>query len=63
VHGQIGAAIGQGEFQFFHEQALATDFGERSIQDFVPARRHGEKFDAAIGIQPAQQVAHMLRLP
>jgi hypothetical protein len=50
VHGQIGAALGQRQFQFFHEQALAADFGERSIQDFVPARGQGEEFDPAIRI-------------
>ena len=48
VHGQVGAALGQRQLQFFHEQALAADLCERGIQDFVPARGQGEELDLAI---------------
>ena len=45
--GKVGATIFQCLFQFFHEQSLAADLGERAVEDLVAARGHAEQLDAA----------------
>ena len=43
MHGQIGAAFFEREFQFLHEQALAADLGERAVQNLVTLGGHAQQ--------------------
>lgn len=50
MHGEIGAAIGERDFEFLHEQALAADLRQRAIENLIAARRHSEDFHVATWI-------------
>lgn len=63
MHGQIGAAVEQGVFEFLDEEPLAAHLGEGAVEDLVASGRQGEEFNRARRIQRAQPIAHMLGLP
>ncbi|MPM74814.1 hypothetical protein SDC9_121803 [bioreactor metagenome] len=61
MHGQIGTAFFQRQFQLLHEQALAADLGERAIQNLVTLGGHAQQPDAVAA--RLQQRLHVLGLP
>ena len=63
MHGDVGAAIEQGIFQFLDEQALAADLGERPVENLVAAGGHAEQFDLAGRIQGFEPRLDVLGLP
>ena len=50
MHGNVGAAVFQRGFQFFHEQTLATYFGQRDIQDLIALRGHAQDADYSLWV-------------
>ena len=63
MHRQMGAPIGERRFKFFHKQALATDFGERFVQNLIALRRHAQDAHGAARIQLLQLGFDKLGLP
>ena len=63
MHGQVGPPLEQRQLELLDEQPLAADLGERAIEDPVALGRHPEDLDAAVRVQRAQAVAHVLGLP
>ena len=63
MRGDVGAAFQHALFQFFDEQALATDLGQRGVQDFVALGAHGHQFDGQSRMVLLQTVFDMLGLP
>ncbi len=61
MHGHVGAAFLQGDFQFLHEEALAAHLGQGAVEDPVALGGHAEQFDGVAA--RAQQGLHVLGLP
>ncbi len=59
----MGTAIEQGGFQLFDKQALATHFGQRTIQNLIATGSHFQQGHLALRVQLLQTVAYMLGLP
>ena len=62
MHCELRPAFLERGFEFLDEQALASDLGQRSVEDLVAARGHAEQFDAE-SETAAQQVANVFCLP
>src|SRR5580765_4993914 len=63
MHGDVGAALGERDFEFLEEQALAADLRERAVEDAVAARRHRQQLDAQVGMHGAQAGGDVVCLP
>ena len=63
VHGDIGAAFLQGQFQLFHEQALAADFGQRLVEDLVALGGHAQDFHGQLRVQRLEAGFDVFGLP
>ena len=63
MHREVGAAVQQGLFQLFDEQALAAHFRQRPFQPLVTQRRHGQQLHREVGVRLQQQRLHVLGLP
>ncbi len=63
MHGQIGLSRLQRHLELLDKQALAADFGQRDIENLVAARGHAQNAHRAAGMQRAQAISDMLRLP
>lgn len=63
VHGEVGAAVGQGLFELFHKQAFAADFGEGFIEDAIALGGDAEDGYLAAGVEGAQAGLDMFGLP
>ena len=66
LHGmyrEVDTAREQPLFKFLNEQPLATDLGERGVEQAVALGGHGHEFDFESGMQALQAIAHVFRLP
>ena len=61
MHGEVGAAFFQREFQFLDEQALAADLAQRAVEDLVAAGGHAQQRYLVAAL--FQQRLHVLGLP
>ncbi len=61
MHGHVGAAFFQRDFQLFHEEALAAHLGQGAVEDLVALGGHAEQFDGVAA--RTQQGLHMFGLP
>ena len=60
---EIGAAFLQGHFEFLDEQAFAPDLRQRTVEDAVALRHHGQQFDFESRVGCAQARRHVFGLP
>ena len=51
MHRQVGLVGQQRRFQLLDEQALATDLGQRGVQQLVAAADHRDQADSQPGVQ------------
>ena len=63
MDGGVGFAFQHGDFELFEEQALATDIGQRFVQNAVTPGRHRYQFDFHFGICGTQASRDMFSLP
>ena len=42
MYGDVGATLLHGDFELFHEQALAADFGQGRIQNLIAGGGHAQ---------------------
>jgi hypothetical protein len=63
MHCQIGSAIEQRNLELFREEALATDFAQRTIEDLIAGGGHAEQLYLAIRIQAEKEITNMVCLP
>ena len=45
MHGQVGAAVFQGSFQFFDKQTLAADLRQAAVEYLIASRGHAQQRD------------------
>ena len=62
MHREVGSALFERSLELLDEQAFATDFRQRAIEDLVAARGHAEQPRIECAML-AHQRAHMLGLP
>ena len=53
----------QAGFQFLDEQALATDLGQRRVEDLVTLGFHLDQLDFELGVEFAEAAADLFGLP
>src|SRR5579875_234553 len=63
MHGEVGAAFGQRDFQFLEEHALAADRRQRTIQHLVATRHKWQQFDRQTHVGVAQAPRDVFGLP
>ena len=63
VNGDIGPSFQHGGLQLLDEQPLATDLGQRGIEDLVTLSAHGHQFDLQLRVQGFEPVFDKVGLP
>jgi hypothetical protein len=63
MHCQIGSAIEQRNFKLFREEALATDFAQRPIEDLIAGGGHAKQLHLTVRIQAEKEITDMVCLP
>jgi hypothetical protein len=63
MHGEIGAAFLERDFEFLDEEALAADLRERAILDAITLRDHRHELDRERRVRLSQQRRDVLGLP
>ncbi len=63
VHGDIGPPLQQGVLQLLDEQPLATDLGQRGVEDFVAAGFDLDQFHRDAGVVALQLRLDIFGLP
>ena len=63
MHGDVGPPLCQGVLQLLHEQAFATDLGQRCRKLLVPFRGHTQNLNLEFWMQHGESVTDVMRLP
>jgi len=59
----IGPALQHTLLQLLDEQTLATDLGQRGIEDLVTLGAHTQQFHLEVRVQPLEFCGHVFGLP
>ena len=63
MHRDVGAFLGERDFELLHEQSLAAHLRERPVEDAVAARRHADDRDLELGVAGTDRRGDHLGLP